>query len=260
MSIFLLAIQLANGAKHLHLQLLLIFMAHGAAHQGVQLVFTPSSPSLPLSPSLSLLRQQAKQSKLTRNQSVTWLRSYCFLSSALLLLLPLLLALLFFQQLKARLRFLSERRHINLWLNHRATFGRICFRRATHSIEMVEMAFVALKRIFMLVCSIRSFCTWNSQHEDWEGYTLCVIWRCDSYTKYLFNVINILFISNDKYTFLCMLYLHSRISYSQLHSRPFFSFFFLLSAFLLCFSPWSRGLGPCCATSVCQQVVITSWP
>lgn len=161
MSIFLLAIQLANGAKHLHLQLLLIFMCHGAAHQGVQLVFTPSSPTLP---SLSLLRQQAKQSKLTRNQSVTWPRSYCFLFSVLLLLL--LLALLFFQQLQARLRFLSERPHINLWLNHRATFGRICFRRATHSIEMVEMAFVALKRIFMLVCLVFSFYTANTLHED----------------------------------------------------------------------------------------------
>lgn len=152
MSIFLLAIQLANGAKHLHLQLHLIFMAHGAAHQGVQLVFTPSSPAPSLSPSFSAL---AKQSKLTRNQSVTWLRSHCFLSCVLLLLS--LLRLLFFQQLKTRLRSLSEQPHINLWLNHRATFGRICFRRATHSIEMVEMAFVALKRIFMMGCSILSF-------------------------------------------------------------------------------------------------------
>lgn len=168
MSIFLLAIQLANGAKHLHLQLLLIFMAHGAAHQGVQLVFTPSSPAPSLSPSFSAL---AKQSKLTRNQSVTWLRSHCFLSWVLPLFLLLLVPLLFFQQLKARLRSLSEQPHINLWLNHRATFGRICFRRATHSIEMVEMAFVALKRIFMLGCSIISFYTGITLHEGWEGYT-----------------------------------------------------------------------------------------
>lgn len=63
MSIFLLAIQLANGAKHLHLQLLLIFMAHGAAHQGVQLVFSPSPLPLHPSPLHSLLWQNNQNSR-----------------------------------------------------------------------------------------------------------------------------------------------------------------------------------------------------